>query len=107
MYARRMRPGIRFDAARALIAEYAADLARLEDLSGRVTAFRLSCCFERLKRSGRFEDVLIDDPFDPEGTVSVKLNEAEWRPAELFHYAAGGRLWQTRTNPAARVIRTT
>ena len=40
---------------------------------------RLSCCFERLKRAGRFEDVLIDDPFDPEGAVSVKLTEAEWR----------------------------
>ena len=56
-------------AARALIAEYAADPVRLEDLSGRITAFRLSCCFERLKRSGRFGDVLIDDPFDPEGAV--------------------------------------
>jgi len=78
MYVRRLHPGISFDAARALIAEYAADPARLEDLSGRITAFRLSCCFERLKRSGRFEDVLIDDPFDPEGAVSVKLTEAEW-----------------------------
>ena len=79
MYVRRLRPGISFDTARALIAEYAADPARLEDLSGRITAFRLSCCFERLKRAGRFEDVLIDDPFDPEGAVSVKLTEAEWR----------------------------
>ncbi len=24
-------------------------------------------------------DVLIDDPFDPEGAVSVKLTKAEWR----------------------------
>ncbi len=80
MYARRLRPGIGFDAARALIAEYAADPARLEDLCGRITAFRLSCCFERLKRSGRFEAVLIDDPFDPEGVVSVKLPDAGWRP---------------------------
>ncbi len=47
------------------------------------TAFRLSCCFERLKRSGRFEDVVIDDPFDPEGAVSVKLTEAEWRSINL------------------------
>ena len=78
MYVRRLHPGIGFGAARALIAEYAADPARLEDLSGRITAFRLSCCFERLKRAGRFEDVLIDDPFDPEGTVSVKLTEAQW-----------------------------
>ena len=107
MYVRRLHPGIGFDTARALITEYAGDPARLEDLFGRITVFRLSCCFERLKRSGRFEDVLIDDPFGPEGAVSVKLNEAEWRSAELFHYAAGGRLWQTRTNPAARAIRTT
>ena len=63
-------------AGRALIAEYAADPARLEELSGRIAAFRLSCCFERLRRAGRFEDVLIDDPFDPEGVVSVKLTEA-------------------------------
>lgn len=76
---RRLRPGIRFDTARDLIAEYAADPARLEELSGRITAFRLACCFERLKRSGRFEDVLIDDPFDPEGVVSVKPTEAQWR----------------------------
>jgi hypothetical protein len=79
MYVRRLRPGISLDTARAVIAEYAADPARLEDLSGRIAAFRLSCCFERLKRSGRFEDVLIDDPFDPEGGVSVKLTEAEWQ----------------------------
>jgi len=81
MYVRRLRPGIRFDAARALIAAYAADPARLDELSGRIAAFRLSCCFERLKRAGRFEDVLIDDPFDPEGGVSVKLTEAEWQSA--------------------------
>jgi hypothetical protein len=79
LYARRLRPGIGFDAARALIAEYAADPARLEDLCGRITTFRLSCCFERLKRAGRFEDVFIDDPFDPEGVVSVKLSEAQWQ----------------------------
>jgi hypothetical protein len=79
IYVRRLHPGIRFHAARALIAAYADDPARLEDLSGRITAFRLACCFERLKRSGRFEDVFIDDPFDPEGSVSVKLTEAEWQ----------------------------
>ena len=82
LYARRLRPGIGFDAARALIAEYAADPARLADLCGRITAFRLSCCFERLKRAGRFEEVLIDDPFDPEGAVSVKLTEAQWQSVD-------------------------
>src|SRR3954464_7246482 len=79
MFVRRLHPGIGFGAARALIAEYAADPARLEDLSARITAFRLSCCFERLRRAGRFEDVLIDDPFDPDGAVAVKLTEAGWR----------------------------
>src|SRR5947209_5857290 len=77
MYVRRLHPGISFDAARALLAEYATDPAGLADLSSRITAFRLSCCFERLKRAGRFEDVFIDDPFDPEGTVAVKLTEAQ------------------------------
>ena len=79
MYVRRLNPGINFDAARALITEYAADPARLEELSARITAFRLSCCLERLKRAGRLEEVLIDDPFDPDGAVAVKLTEAEWR----------------------------
>ena len=83
MYLRRLHPGISFDTARTLLTQYAADPARLSDLSGRITAFRLSCCFERLKRSGRFEEVLIDDPFDPEGAVSVKLTEAEWRSVNL------------------------
>jgi hypothetical protein len=79
MYVRRLHPGISFESAQALITEYATDPARLEDLSGRITAFRLACCFERLKRSGRFEDVFIDDPFDLDGQVSVRLNEQEWR----------------------------
>jgi hypothetical protein len=83
LYVRRERPGISFDDARTLIAQFAADPARLADLSGRITAFRLACCFERLKRAGRFEDVLIDDPFDLEGTVTVKLTEAEWRSVNL------------------------
>src|SRR5436305_2752582 len=89
MYVRRLQPGISFDAARALMVEYAADPVRLEELSGRITAFRLSCCFERLKRAGRFEDVLIDDPFDPEGVVSVKLTEAEWRSVNAPLYCHG------------------
>ena len=79
MYVRRLHPGISFDAARSLIAQYAADPARLAELSDRIAAFRLSCCFERLKRSGRFEEVLIDDPFDPDGIVAAKLTEAGWR----------------------------
>src|SRR3954471_22648469 len=93
MYIRRLHPGISFDAARALLAEYAADPAGLTDLSGRIAAFRLSCCFERLKRAGRFEDVLIDDPFDPEGAVAVKLTEAEWQsvnPALTLRDASHG-----------------
>ena len=79
MYVRRLHPGIGLDAARSLIARYAADPPRLAELSDRIAAFRLSCCFERLKRAGRLEEVFIDDPFDLEGVVSVKLTEVEWR----------------------------
>src|SRR3954454_7619351 len=79
MYVRRLHPGIGFDTAQALIAQYAADPALLAELSSRIAACRLSCCFERLKRAGRLEEVLIDDPFDPEGVVSVKLPDAGWR----------------------------
>jgi hypothetical protein len=89
IYIRRERPGIRFGAARALAAEYAADPARLEELSGRIVAFRLACCFERLKRAGRFEDVFLDDPFDLEGTVAVKLTEAQWRSVHRPSAAQG------------------
>ena len=69
LFVRRGRPGITFRAAREVLAAYAADPAGLEELSGRIAAFRLCCCFERLKRSGRLEEVMIDDPFDPEGGV--------------------------------------
>jgi hypothetical protein len=81
IYARRLHPGIDLDDARALMAEYADDPARLANLSDRFAAFRLACCFERLRRSGRLEDVFIDDPFDPEAEVSVKLTEARWQSA--------------------------
>ncbi len=89
LYLRRQRPGIGFEAARDLLAGYAADPARLEDLSGRIAAFRLSCCFERLRRAGRLEEVTIDDPFDPEGVVSVKLTEQEWRSVSAASPARG------------------
>ena len=81
IYIRRLHPGIGLDDARALMTEYAADPARLADLSARIAAFRLACAFERLKRAGRLEDVFIDDPFDPEAEVSVKLTEARWQSA--------------------------
>jgi hypothetical protein len=90
---RRRHPGISFDSARALITQYAHDPARLKELAGRITAFRLACCFERLKRAGRFQDIVIDDPFDLEGTVSVTLTEAEWQtlnPASTPRDAAHG-----------------
>jgi hypothetical protein len=81
IYIRRLHPGIALDAARGLMAEYAADPARLADLSDRIAAFRMACAFERLKRAGRIEDVFIDDPFDPEAEVSVELTEARWQSA--------------------------
>jgi hypothetical protein len=82
MYVRRLHPGIGLDAARSLIARYAADPPRLAELSDRIAAFRLSCSFERLRRAGRFEGVLIDDPFDPDGIVVVKLTEAGRRSVD-------------------------
>jgi hypothetical protein len=93
MFVRRERPGVSFGTARELLAGYAADPTRLEELSGRITAFRLSCCFERLKRSGRLEEVWIDDPFDPEGRVSVKLTEGEWRSIDSNPGGEEGRLY--------------
>ena len=81
LYARRLRPGIGLDAARAFMAEYVADPARLADLSERFAAFRLACAFERLKRAGLLADVFIDDPFDIDAEVSVQLTEARWRSA--------------------------
>ena len=74
------------------MAEYAADPARLADLSARIAAFRLACAFERLKGAGRLEDVFIDDPFDPEAEVSVKLTEARWQSAN-------------RDSPPGRLVR--
>jgi hypothetical protein len=34
---------------------------------------------ERLKRAGLYEDVLLGDPFDLEGEVSVRLSEEDRR----------------------------
>jgi hypothetical protein len=78
-------------AARKILADYAEDPVKLEDLAGRVTAFRLSCCFERLRRSGRYEDVLIQDPFDPNGRVAVKLSEERWRSLHSDRAEGEGR----------------
>jgi hypothetical protein len=47
----RLHPGISLDIALDRIAEYAAAPARLEELSNQITAFRLTCCFERLNRA--------------------------------------------------------
>jgi hypothetical protein len=82
LYARRLRPGIGLDDARAFMAEYVADPAQLADLSDRFAAFRLACAFERLRRAGRLEEVFIADPFDIEAEVSVRLPEARWRSAD-------------------------
>ena len=67
LYARRLQPGIGLDAARALMAEYAADPARLADLSERFAAFRLACAFERLKRRGADRGGLHRRPVRPRG----------------------------------------
>ena len=52
LYVRRQRPGIEFGAAQRLLASYASDPERLDELMKKIQAFRLSCGFERLKRGG-------------------------------------------------------
>ena len=79
MFVRRESPGIKFGTARRILAGYVSDPARFEELAAKIEAFRLSCGFERLKRAGLVEEVLIGDPFDPDGNVSVKLTEEDWR----------------------------
>ena len=95
MFVRRERPGISFAEARNVIAGYSDDLSKLKEMWGRITAFRLSCCLERLKRAGRYDDVFVGDPFDPDGEVSVVLTEAECRArnegSPLFHMSLDPR----------------
>jgi hypothetical protein len=79
MFVRRERPGIGFGAARSILAGYANDPAKLEELAAKIQAFRLSCGFERLKRAGLYEEVYLGDPFDLSGNVSVRLSEEDWR----------------------------
>lgn len=79
MFVRRGRPDLKFAQARDVLQRWARDPVKAEELAGRVTAFRLSCCFERLKRAGLYEDVVMDDPFDLDGSVAVALTEEDWR----------------------------
>ena len=82
LFVRRQQPGITFGDAQRVLASYARDPARLDDLMARIHAFRLSCGFERLQRAGFYEAVSLGDPFDLDGQVSVTLTEESWR---LFH----------------------
>jgi hypothetical protein len=79
MLVRRERPGIKFGPARRMLAELANDPAKLEELAGKIQAFRLSCGLERLKRAGLIEEVIVGNPFELEGEVSVSLSEKDWR----------------------------
>jgi hypothetical protein len=72
-------PGIGFGAARRILAGYAGDPARSEELAAKIQAFRLSCSFERLRRAGFYEEVVMGDPFDLDGEVSVRLTESDWK----------------------------
>ena len=79
LFARRQQPGIGFGAARRFLADYAADPVKNQGLVERINAFRLSCCLERLRRSGKLAKISIGDPFEPDSQVSVTLTEADWR----------------------------
>jgi hypothetical protein len=78
MLVRREQPGIGFGAARRVLAGYVSDPARYDELEAKIQAFRLSCSFERLRRAGLYEEVVMGDPFDPNGEVSVRLTESDW-----------------------------
>jgi hypothetical protein len=79
MLVRRERPGIKLSSARRLLAAFASDPAKVEELKAKIQAFRLSCGLERLKRAGLIEEMYLGDPFDLEGEVSVSLSEEDWR----------------------------
>jgi hypothetical protein len=83
MLVRRERPGIGFGAARRVLAGYAGDPARSEELIAKIQAFRLSCSFERLRRAGLYEEVAMGDPFDPNGEVSVRFTARNVSPDRL------------------------
>ncbi len=78
MLVRREWPGIGFGAAQRILAGYAGDPIRFEELAAKIQAFRLSCSFERLRRAGLYEEVVMGDPFDLDGEVSVRLTESDW-----------------------------
>jgi hypothetical protein len=77
LWVRREHPGIAFSTAQQFLASDADDPAKFEEWRMKIQAFRLSCGFERLKRAGLFEDVLLGDPFDLDGPVSVVLSEED------------------------------
>jgi hypothetical protein len=79
MLVRRERPGIKFGPARRMLADFANDPAKLEELAAKIQAFRLSCVLERLKRAGLIEEVVLGNPFDLESEISVSLSEKDWR----------------------------
>ena len=62
LFVRRERPGIKVGTAREVLASYAADPTKRDELAERIQVFRLCCRFERLKRAGLYEDVSIADP---------------------------------------------
>jgi hypothetical protein len=74
---RRERPGIRFGAALRILAGYFSDPSRFKELASKIQAFQLSCSFERLRRAGFYEEVVMGDPFDLDGEVSVRLTESD------------------------------
>lgn len=79
MYVRRGRPWLTLEATRTELVRTVSEQGGWEALSGRVSAFRVSCCLERLRRIGRVDQVWNEDPFDLSGVVSVTLSESEWR----------------------------
>src|SRR5512135_2121048 len=75
---RREFPGGTVAAAQRLMADDLTNPAKVEELTERLTCFRLACSLERLRRAGFYEEVICGDPFDPDAEVAVKLTNEDF-----------------------------
>ncbi|HMB03368.1 MAG TPA: hypothetical protein VKP69_06460 [Isosphaeraceae bacterium] len=75
---RREYPGVTLGKAQRLMADSLTNPAKVEELTERLTCFRLACSLERLRRAGRYEEVFGGDPFDPNAEVAVKLTNEDF-----------------------------
>jgi hypothetical protein len=75
---RREHPALKAMDARRLASTY-LEPDRIERTLARLLAFSLACSFERLRRAGLIADVEMNDIFDLNGNVLVKLHDDDAR----------------------------